>query len=67
MTAPRQISSRRGSECSIVAREYDLYKSLGCIDMCRVFDVSKVKVPVIFFGTAGFSARRDARYSSILV
>ena len=43
---------------------HDLYKSLGCTDMCnvRVFDRSKVKIPVIVFGTAGFSARRDGRY-----
>ena len=45
----------------ILAREYDLYKNLGDVDMCRVFGKSKVEVPVIFFGTAGFSARRDAR------
>ena len=51
-----------GLGCSIVAREYDLCKILGCIDMGRVFDVSKVKVPLIFSGTEGFPARRDARY-----
>jgi len=30
--------------------------------MCRVFDMSKVKVPVIFSGTEGFPPRRDGRY-----
>jgi len=32
--------------------------------MCRVFDMSKVKVPIIFSGTEGFPPRRDGRYSS---
>jgi hypothetical protein len=29
--------------------------------MCKEFDIFKVKVPIIFFGTVGFSARRDRR------
>ena len=31
--------------------------------MCGVFDMFKVKVPVIFVGTAGFSPRRDGLYT----
>jgi len=41
--------------------EHDLYKNLGDIDMCREFDMFKVKVYVIFFGTVGFSLRREGR------
>jgi hypothetical protein len=29
--------------------------------MCADFERVKVKVPIIFFGTEGFSARRDGR------
>ena len=46
---------------SIVAREYDVCKYLGDVDVCRVFDVSKVKVPVLFPGTEGFPPHRDGR------
>ena len=31
--------------------------------MCTDFKMLQVKVPIIFFGTQGFSARRDGRYS----
>jgi hypothetical protein len=30
-------------------------------NVCGEFDVLEVEVPVEFFGTAGFSARRDGR------
>ena len=30
--------------------------------MCRDFDMFEVKVPIVFFGTQGFSAHRDGRY-----
>jgi hypothetical protein len=33
--------------------------------LCGVFGVFKVKVHAIFFGTQGFSARRDGRYPSL--
>jgi hypothetical protein len=39
--------------------EYDLYKILGDVDMCKEFDMFKVKVPIIFFGTVGFSPCMD--------
>ena len=44
-----------------MAREYELYKMLADVDMCGVFDVFNVEVPIIFFGTEGFSLRRDGR------
>jgi hypothetical protein len=31
--------------------------------MCIEFKLLKVKVPIIFLGTAGFSLRRDGRYA----
>jgi hypothetical protein len=58
----RVISGRRGLECSGLAMEHGLYQNLGDIDMCREFDKFKVKVCVIFFGTVGFSLRREGRY-----
>jgi len=48
-----------------VAREYDLYKYLGDVDMCEVFNVFEVEVPVNFLGTEGFSPRRDRRYKKV--
>jgi len=33
--------------------------------MCRVFDMFKVEVPVVFSGTEGFPPRRDGRYSTV--
>jgi hypothetical protein len=42
--------------------EHDLYQSLGDVDMCRKFDMFEIQVPIIFFGTPVFSARRDGRY-----
>ena len=55
------FSGGRGSECSGVAMEHDLYKSLGDIDMCRKFDMFEVKLYVIFLRTVGFSLRREGR------
>lgn len=61
MITLREISSKRGLECSKMAGEYALHQSLGEVDMCGGFDTFKVKVPVIYFGTGGFSPRRDGR------
>lgn len=30
--------------------EYDLYKIMGCVDVCIEFKLLKVKVPIIFLG-----------------
>ena len=57
----KAISSGRGLEYSRMAMEHDLYRSLGDVDMCREFDMFKVKVPIIFFGTVCFSPHRDGR------
>jgi hypothetical protein len=34
--------------------------------VCIDFKILKVKVPIIFFGTQGFSARRDKRYTVLI-
>jgi hypothetical protein len=44
-----------------VVTEYDLYKIIRTLDVCIEFELLKAKVPVIFLGTVGFSARRDGR------
>ena len=45
-----------------MATEHNLLKIIGDIEVCTDFKMLKVKVPIIFFGTQGFSARRDGRY-----
>jgi hypothetical protein len=50
-----------GSECSAMAMEHDLYTNIRVIDVYTEFDIFEVKVPIIFFGTPIFSARRDGR------
>jgi hypothetical protein len=59
------FSGGRGLECLRVAMEHDLYKSLGDVNMCRKFNMFEIKVPIIFFGTPVFPARRDGRYNYI--
>jgi len=46
-----------------VATAHDLYRTIVNINVCVEFKLFKVKVPLIFFGTVGFSRRRDGRYS----
>jgi hypothetical protein len=46
--------------------EHDLHTSIKVINVCTEFDIFEVKVPIIFFGTPVFSARRDGRYLVIL-
>lgn len=36
---------------------------LGDIDLCAEFEMLKVKVLILFLGTAGFSPPRDGRYA----
>ena len=55
------FTSRRGLEYPRVATEYDLQKIIMCVDVCIEFKLLKVKVPIIFLGTVGFSLRRDGR------
>jgi hypothetical protein len=45
-----------------MAIEYDLQKNIRDFDVCTKFDILKVKVPISFLGTVGFSLRRDGRY-----
>ena len=44
-----------------VATEHDLYNNIGDFDVCIEFEMLKVKVPINFFATVGFSARRERR------
>ena len=46
-----------------MATDCDLYKVLRSLNVCIEFELLKVKVPVIFLGTVGFSARGDGRYN----
>jgi hypothetical protein len=55
------ILGRRGSECLGVAIKRDVCKEIRDNDSCTDFEVLKVKVPFIFLGTMGFSARREGR------
>jgi hypothetical protein len=41
----------------------NLYRIIGNFNMCIEFEFLKVKVPIIFLGTEGFSRRRDGRYA----
>jgi hypothetical protein len=45
-----------------VATEHDLYKIIGDINVCAEFEMLKIKVPIIFLGTVGFSPPREGRY-----
>ena len=44
-----------------MAKEHDGYGHLAEAIICGGFDGLEVEVAVVFFGTQGFSARRDAR------
>ena len=41
---------------------HDLYTIIGDVDAYTNFEILKVKLPIIFLGTVGFSARRDGRH-----
>ena len=56
------FSSGRGSNCLGVAAEHNLYEYIGDIDVCTEFEMLKVRVPMIFLGTVGFSPLREGRY-----
>jgi len=46
-----------------VATEYNLYNIIKNIDIYIEFKILKVKVPINFLGTVGFSLYRDAPYT----
>ncbi len=48
-----------------MATEHNPSKIVADNDVCTGFDMFKVKVPIHFLGTAGFSARRDGRYPGL--
>jgi hypothetical protein len=56
-----RFSSRIGSECPGVAIKHSVLKIIRDIKVCTDFKMLQVKVPIIFFGTLVFSARRDRR------
>jgi hypothetical protein len=49
------LSGRSGSECPGVAMKYDLHKNIGYADVCTEFEMLEIKVPIIFFGTQGWT------------
>ncbi len=56
-----QFSGGRGSECSGLATEHDLYKIIRDVNVGPEFEMLKVKVLINFFGTVGFSLCREGR------
>jgi hypothetical protein len=54
-----RFSSGRGLGCLGLATEHNLLNITIDIKVCTDFKMLKVKVPIIFFGTQGFSAHRD--------
>ena len=40
---------------------HDLYRNMGHFKMFKEFELLKVKVPIIFLGTVGFSLLREGR------
>jgi hypothetical protein len=61
-TTQTQFFGERGSECLGLAIEPNLYKETRDIAKCKDLEMLKVKVPIRFLGTMGFSARREGRY-----
>ena len=45
-----------------MAIKYDLYETIKNINIYAESELLKVKVPIVFLGTVGFSLRRDGRY-----
>lgn len=44
-----------------MATKHDLYKNIRDFNVCIEFEILKVKVPINFFATVGFSARKERR------
>jgi hypothetical protein len=40
---------------------------MGDVDVCIEFEMLKVKVPIIFLGTMGFSPPREGRYDASMM
>ena len=58
----RRVPGFRLSRAHSVDAQYDLCKNKRNIDKCVEFEMPKVKVPIVFFGTVVFSPLRDRRY-----
>ncbi len=54
--------SRRGLKYLRVATEHNLYKYIGDINIYTEFKILKVRVPIIFLNTVGFSPLREGYY-----
>jgi hypothetical protein len=52
---------RRDPKYLEVAIVYNLYRTMGDLNVCVEFELLKVKVPIVFLGIEGFSPRRDGR------
>ena len=63
-TMRTRFSSGRGLGCLGLAMEHNLLNIIIDIRVCTGFKTLKVKVPIIFFGTQGFSAHRDGPFIS---
>jgi hypothetical protein len=60
----KEICRKIGLECLLATKEHDRCGHWAEASKRREFDVFEVEVPVKFFGTQGFSARREGRYFS---
>jgi hypothetical protein len=49
---------RRRPKCLGVAIAHDLYRTIGNTDVCTESELLKVKVPIVFLSTVGFSPPR---------
>ena len=49
-----------------MAMEYAVYKVIGDLDLCTEFEMLKDELPIIFFGTVGFSPPREGEGRQLL-
>lgn len=61
MTKTGVFSHYKLNPCLEVATDHDLHRKRTDIDVYTEFEMLKVRVPIIFLGTVGFSPRRDRR------
>jgi hypothetical protein len=50
-----------------MATKYNIYRNIVNIKIYAKFEIFQVKVPLIFLGTQGFSARRVSRHAGMHV
>lgn len=49
-----------------MATEYNGYKDLAEVDICREFDMFEVKVPVFFFGYSGIFGTQGCMLNTVI-